>query len=277
MIEGIIDIIPQNGDVTDMTDCEERDGKMYCKKCGTLRQIEINVFGTSRKVWCLCQCQAQEEADIKLKLQTDMSIMQIRHLRELALADPDFKNCTFDKDNGKQPRMKECRKYARDFKMHLEKQSGLLLLGPCGTGKTFASKCIANRLIDSGYPVLVTNFGRIAESVTAAGFEERGEYYDSLMKYPLLVIDDMGRERESDFMMEIIQRVIDDRDRSGKPMIVSTNFTAQDINNPRNDNWARIFSRIMKTCYPLKFDGDDNRAEMGMKRNAEMKKYFESD
>lgn len=254
-----------------------KDGLYHCKECGQPKQTGIHIFGQDKNVWIMCKCEKEQEEADKLKFKTDMTNEEITRIRSVAMNSPDFKDHTFANDNGKQPNlMKNCQKYANDFKLHLEKGSGLLMYGSCGTGKTYAAEAIANRVIDAGYPVLITNFGKIAEAVTACGFDERAYYYSSLTKYPLIVIDDMGRERETDYMMEIIQRVIDERDRSGKPMIISTNFSNEDFKNPRNDNWARVFSRIFRTCYPMKFDGDDNRKVDARDNFREMKNYFES-
>lgn len=252
-----------------------KDGLYYCAKCNTPKQAKISIFGTEKTVWVMCDCEAQHEADEKLKFRTNMTNEEIERSRQVAMLNPDFKDHTFANDHGRQPMMKNCRKYANDFRKHLEAGRGLLLYGSCGTGKTYAAEAIANKVIDQNYPVLVTNFGKIAEAVGTCNFDERAAYYSSLSKYPLLIIDDLGRERETEFMMEIIQRVIDERDRSGKPMIISTNFGNDDFKNPRTDAWARVFSRIFRTCYPIKFDGADNRKADALDNFKEMKKYFE--
>ena len=254
------------------------DGLLYCKKCGTPRQCRVPGFGSipEQIQYCLCKCKAQEAYADYAALKSDMSRMEIERARQMARPDPSFREHTFENDDGNHAElMRKARKYAGDFKQHLQKCSGLIMYGPRGTGKSYAAEAIANKVIDMGYAVLVTTFGKIAESVTAAGFEERGDYYQSLMKYPLLIIDDVGMERETEYMMEIMQRVIDDRDRSKRPMIITTNFTAAEINKPRNEDWGRIWSRVMRTCYPIKCEGNDQRAEIGINHIRQMKKYYE--
>ena len=254
------------------------DGLMYCCNCHTPRQCEVPGFGRmpARIQYCLCKCMALAEHAKQIQLKTDMTNLEIEKARQLAKNDPAFRQHTFANDNGRHPElMRKAKKYATDFEQHLKRASGLLLCGPKGTGKSYAAEAIANRVIDNGYAVIFTTFGRIAETAIEAGYENRGEYFDSLARCPLLIIDDVGMERETDYMMEIIQRVIDDRDRSLKPMIITTNFTAEEINNPTSTEWERIWSRIMRTCYPIRCDGNDMRAAAGMERNKMMKKYFE--
>lgn len=251
------------------------DGFLHCKKCGGAREcIPASSGRFAFKVGCLCPCRMEEENIKNMQLKTDMSEIEIRKARQLASKDPSFKDHTFENDNGRQPLMKQCKKYASDFAMHLRNHSGLLIYGNCGSGKTYAADAIANSVINQGYAAIVTSFAKIAETVGEIGYEGRSEYYESLMKVPLLIIDDLGTERETEYMMEITHRVIDDRDKSQKPLIITTNFTMDDIKNPRNDEWARIWSRIMRNCYPLHFEGEDVRFGSGFERNLKLKKYY---
>lgn len=278
MMESIIKKIADNVPVPPEDEVELReDGLLYCKKCGEAREcIPIATGRFARKVGCMCKCQKEQYEIEQLQLKTDMTKIEIERARQLAVNDPAFKTHTFANDNGKHPElMKKARKYADDFQKHLKMGSGLLLCGSKGTGKTYAAEAIANRVIDNGYPVVFTTFAKIAEKALEAGYEGRREYFESLSGCALLVLDDVGTERETDYMMETIQRVIDDRDRSLKPLIVTTNFTAEEINNPESGEWQRVWSRIMRTCYPIKCDGNDMRAEAGKARNKAMKKYFE--
>lgn len=278
MIENIIRKIANNAPVPKEDEVYlGEDGFMHCKKCGEAREcIPAKSGRFAFKVSCMCKCQAEQVALDKMQLKSDMTKIEIQKARQLAKNDPSFKLHTFANDNGKHPElMRKAKKYADDFQTHMKNSSGLLLCGPKGTGKSYAAEAIANQIIDNGYPVIFTTFGKIAETAMEAGYEGRREYFDSLSRCSLLIIDDVGVERETDYMMETIHRVINERDRSLKPMIITTNFTAEEINHPSTSEWERIWSRIMRTCYPIRCEGNDMRAAAGMVRNKEMKKYFE--
>lgn len=274
MFDEIISNIPQPE--IDQDECYKQDGLLYCSKCKTPRQTRINIFGSDRIVYAMCTCQSEEEKMRELAFKTKMSNEEIERSRSMAIDSPEFRTHTFANDNGRQPQMKNARKYAEDFENKLRNGSGLLIYGPCGTGKSYASDAIANRLIDRGFPVLVTKIGKIAEKVSAASFEEKGYYFSSLTKYPLLIIDDLGVERETEYMNEILNRVIDDRERSGKPIIVTTNFTKQEMENPPSDDWARVFSRLFKRCYPLNFTGADLRKYEHMAMRKELNDFYDA-
>ena len=81
-------------------------------------------------------------------------------------------------------------------------------------------------------PVHMTNFALILNDL-AASFEGRNEYISRLCRYPLLILDDFGMERGTEYGLEQVFNVIDSRYRSGKPLIVTTNLTLDDLRNRR--------------------------------------------
>ena len=64
-------------------------------------------------------------------------------------------------------------------------------------------------------------------------FEDRNQFINSLNRYSLLIIDDLGIERNSDFALEQVFNVIDSRYRSKKPLIITTNLTLSELNTIR--------------------------------------------
>ena len=74
-----------------------------------------------------------------------------------------------------------------------------LLWGDVGTGKSFIAGCIANALLDKGVPVIMTNFARLLNKLTDMYAGDRNAYIDSFNRYQLMIIDDLGIERNSEF------------------------------------------------------------------------------
>lgn len=243
-------------------DCQgtERDGLVYCDKCNKPKQALINIFGRPRKQWIMCDCmidkQTTAEQDLKMRMQKE----KVERLRVAGMPKLEMKNHTFENDNGSHPEnMKLCREFVNKFDEIYEKGTTLLFYGPTGTGKSYAANAIANALIDKGIPVLTTTFGMLSNQVMAAPFEERMAFYSNLNQYPLIVIDDFGAERNTEFMEELIFRIFNDRENAKKPMLLSTNLSVDFFKNPPDDAWHRISSRLFKRCYPVKFDGEDQR------------------
>lgn len=79
--------------------------------------------------------------------------------------------------------------------------------------------------------------------------------------YDLLIIDDLGVERSTEYAMEQMFHVIDCRYRSRKPMIITTNLKLSELKNPPDLVHARVYDRILERCGPILFAGKNFREE----------------
>ena len=234
------------------------DGLLYCHKCNTKKQTEVNVLGVIRRPMCMCKCQAAKRAAEEEEYKRRKFEERVNELRRVGFPEADMRNWTFSNDDLANERItKAAQKYVDNFSELRKNGKGLLLYGNTGTGKTFAACEIANALIDKGYPVLVTNFARILN--TLQGTFEKQEYIDGFNNYQLLVIDDLGIERDTAYAKEQVFNIIDSRYRSGLPMIITTNLTMEKIKNPEDIENRRIYDRILERCFPVEVEGSSRR------------------
>lgn len=238
-------------------------GLLICGKCHTPKQMRISIMDEERVVHVLCRC-AQEEYNAEREAAKERERRErIRYLRFLCFDRGDRKEkFTFEADDGTdQKTMQIARGYVADFPNRLREGRGLLFLGPTGTGKTFAACCIANALLDKGYKVRVTTFAEISARLQST-FQKR-DVYDELRSYDLLVLDDLGAERNTSTMDEIIFTVIDTRLSARKPIIVTSNINAKDFTSGKADiEDQRVYSRLYEVCLPVVVDGRDRREEI---------------
>lgn len=235
------------------------DNLYYCGKCHTRKQCAITVFGNHKVVPCVCKCRAEEivREDEERKLREKYE--QIKRLRVAGFPESEMADWNFASDDGTNPKMiKAMQNYVHHFAEFREKGKGLLLFGNVGTGKTFLAACVANALIDRGIPCLMTNFKRISNT-TQGMFDGRQEYFDSLNRFPLLVLDDLNAEQQTDYMLSMVYDVIDARYRARLPLIVTTNLTREELQNPADIRHERIFSRLFEMCTPIEIAGKDRR------------------
>ena len=227
------------------------DGLLRCTRCGTPRQKQLEVLGKPYRVRCLCACQAEAVQ----KTQETQKAVELRdrisRYRSLGMTDEALKRATFENDRYGFPEMAMAKRYIDQWEQMRQSATGLILWGPVGTGKTYIAACIANALLDKAVPVMMTSFGRILGGMPGITTGELNRYIDSFNSFDLLVIDDLGTERETEFAMEQVYNVIDARYRAHLPMIITTNLKLSDLKNPDLASRQRIYSRVLERCVPL--------------------------
>lgn len=240
------------------------NGLLHCDNCGSPRQVKLTFADRTQLVRCLCKCQQQHMEDRRQDLREQEERDRISRMRSAAMRDPALRKCTFAASRYHSPALAVAEKYAAQWQQMSEAGTGLLLWGNVGTGKTYLAACIANALLDRGVPVLMTSFARILGSLPGPASGEQTGTIDQWMQYPLLIIDDLGIERDTPYTMELVYHIIDARYRSGKPMIITTNLTMQELENPDTREKMRIYDRVLECCTPVRVDGQHIR---GAKRS----------
>lgn len=249
------------------------DGLIYCGTCGEPKQYlqpAGAIFGEDTKIKVMCKCEREalkrkreEEAARELEY-------QIARVRDVAFSgDIKYKAARFE-DAENTAIIQGAKKYTELFADEFKPLgTGLLMYGDTGTGKSFAAACIANALIDKGYSAIMTNIPHIVNKMQAS-FEGRNEYIYELAHVDMLILDDLKAERQTEFTNEITFSVIDARYNAGKPLIVTTNLTADQIkatksttdSDKKADPYSsRLLSRILEKCHPIEVKGNDRRRE----------------
>ena len=238
-------------------------GLLMCGRCHTKKQKKISFLGVERVVGCLCQCAAEEMEREHEKHRTEEELMHIRQMKSAGLQDNTFFDYTFANCDETHPCAKYARRYVEHFAEFQKNGQGLLFWGNVGTGKTFLAGCIANALMERNIPVLMTSFPKLLNALGGIYSGEKNEYLKSLNRYQLLIIDDLGVERDTPYVLETVYLVIDERYKSGKPFIITTNLSLQELQNPVDLEHGRIYDRIMERCTPVAFSGRNYRTDKG--------------
>ena len=253
---------------------DDDTGLLMCGQCHTKKQKKISFLGEERIVGCLCRCAAEKLEKEREEYRVKEELLNIQKMKSAGLQDRTFYNYTFDHCDASQENAVYAKRYVEHFSEMVQTGQGLLFWGNVGTGKTFLAGCIANALLEQKIPVLMTSFPKILNALGGLYSSERNEYLASLNHYTLLVIDDMGIERESQYTAETIYTVIDERYKSGKPFIITTNIQLDALKNPQDVEHARIYDRIMERCMPVYFGGRNYRSELGQENRDMAKKVL---
>lgn len=251
------------------------DGLLYCGKCRTPKQFRMEAPPLEgRLLPHPCRCE-QERLDREAAEQEARRHRQaVADLKGKGFTDPAMREWTFANDNGKCPQMKHAHFYVENWPTMQAENIGYLLWGGVGTGKSYFAGCIANTLMEQEVAVRMTNFALILNDLTAS-FEGRNDYIAKLYRAPLLILDDFGMERGTEYGLEQVYNVIDSRYRSRRPLIVTTNLSLQDLQHPQDTAHARIYDRLMEMCAPIRFSGENFRRATAQDKLARLKNLME--
>lgn len=234
------------------------DGLLYCAKCCTPRQCKVVIYEKVRIVPCVCKCRRDAMEQEKRRAEERERQMRVQRLRANGIQEKHLLDWNFTVAEETR-NIKMAKNYVANWKQVKEKNLGLLFWGEVGTGKSFLAACIANALIEKGVPVLMTNFSKILNQMGAMYSEERYRYIASFSNFPLLIIDDLGIERSTEYALEQVYAVVNERYKSGLPLIVTTNLPIVRIRGAEDVAHARIFSRLLEMCTPIHIRGEDRR------------------
>ena len=250
-----------------------KDGLLHCGKCHAPKEMffakDIVLMRKNRHpVECRCRKIEREQQEVAIRQQKHRDL--VRRLKAEGFSDTAMLDWNFENDDGRAPQMHYAHRYVEQWPtMHTE-NLGLLLWGSVGTGKSFLAGCIANALMEREVPVRMTSFSRIMNELNNS-FSGRNEVVDRLCRYPLLIIDDFGMERGTEYILEQIYTIVDSRYHSRKPLIVTTNLTLDEIRHPQDTSHARIYDRLLEMCVPVSCIGVSLRKENAQKKLEYMK------
>ena len=191
-------------------DYKDADGLWHCGVCGKARQKKINSPYFHKTVWCICDCRVKELEEQRRKEEYEEEMHRVQRLKDASMMASKFRDAEFSvyqKRTENQRAYDVSRKYAAQFRQMItegnpktgEKNLGLVFYGPCGTGKSFTAACIANELMEQNISVVMTSFVKILQDIQG---QDEAAYIGMLNACSLLIIDDLGAERNTDYALE---------------------------------------------------------------------------
>lgn len=245
------------------------DGLLYCGKCHMPKQMRGSGVLAGKMLSINCSCkEAELQAAELAEKQKRVEALRVRCLPVVSMH-----SCVFS-TAGDERHIEIARRYVEHWDRILAENMGLLFWGNTGTGKTYAALCIANALIDREIPVYYTTaVDLIAKLMNRE--TRRGDLMEKLRKAPLLIIDDVGAERDSPYSREQIGAVIDARTQSNRPLIVTTNYTLNEMRD-RNNPMQRTFDRL-SGCVPVSVIGESKRIAVGARKGQQLRELLALD
>jgi DNA replication protein DnaC len=183
---------------------------------------------------------------------------------------PRYRGVSFDRppvsdmasDKGRAPVLTAVRAFADSIEENLDEGRGLWLMGDVGTGKTTLAMLVSKAAAEAGRTVAIYSLPRLLARIRRTYDAESGEdsyleFFERLTSVDLLQIDDLGAEKRSDWVLEQLYAIVDERYESQRSMVVTTNLDQASLEEQIG---PRTVSRLVEVCGdPLPLFGDDQR------------------
>ena len=144
---------------------------------------------------------------------------------------------------------------------------GVLLFGAVGAGKSFYACAIANAVLAQLDSAVITSLPRILNLLQST--QDKQALLDRMQSYSLLVLDDLGAERDTAYAAEQVFNVVDARVQTGLPLIVTTNLSVAEMQQADSMQLKRIYDRVLELCpVRIKLEGESRRTQNAKQRLA---------
>ena len=160
---------------------------------------------------------------------------------------------TFDSfDASKQPK---AFRICKDYLSKYHTGDSLLMIGAYGTGKTHLATAIVNELLDNGVPALYDTWAGHLQRLRDEFDNGERRYLALMKKVDVLIVDDLGKDKQTEWNDEILFEVINYRYEHRKPVVITTNATPREL----EDRHPAVYSRLCEICELVTMTGKDYR------------------
>ena len=193
-----------------------------CPKCGgtgyVVAELKDGLTGATR-----CECFARRSMDDAMRRAGIPPNYLNDSLDNFKLPSPDSNPIAYQAMAGV---MTEVKAFARSFPA--VDKPGLLLVGDTGTGKTHLAVAVLKIMLDNGHNGVFYDYQNLLDRIRASYDETSGgsdkEVYREALETEILLLDDLGSQRTTDWAQDIVTSLITYRCNHQLPLIATTNL-----------------------------------------------------
>lgn len=159
--------------------------------------------------------------------------------------------------------LRHVRSFVREIDERIEGGDGLWVAGDLGTGKTSLAMLVSKAALDAGHSVAIYSVPRLLAEIKETYDRDSDDSYMQLFRklcaVDLLHLDDLGAERPTEWVLEQLYSIVNERWQDGRSIVVTSNLI--DVEEVRKQVGPRTVSRLLEICDgQLLLYGDDLRA-----------------
>jgi DNA replication protein DnaC len=204
-----------------------------------------------------CECR---EGRLKRRRARGVASAIPARYRGVSLDRPPISEMATDPSRG--PVYEVVREFAAEVSERLDAGRGLWLMGDVGTGKTSLAMLVSKSALEAGRTVAIYSLPRLLARIRRTYDAEAGEdsyldFFERLTSVDLLHVDDLGAEKRSDWVLEQLYAIVDERYEAQRSIVVTTNLDQAELEAQIG---PRTVSRLLEICGdPLPLFGEDLR------------------
>ncbi len=254
--------------------CNSKDKIFHnkCKFCGkNLKPIGLDYLYANIPLSSIkyerCDCKQSKaywnEIDLKEEIQKkrkrfEQMIRQfyIKNYSSKQIKDYQFKNFIITEINKKEIEI------AKDFTekcINKNQKNGLIITGKSGVGKTHLATAILNKLTEKDMLVLMGRLILLLDVIkdTFKDFSSKEkDIIELYSKVDMLIIDDLGTERISNWALEKLYTIIENRNENKLPIIVTTRFNKESLldrfyQSEDEELAEAVIEKLYQFCYGI--------------------------
>lgn len=211
-----------------------------CKECEDREIVAIGLDPYGLTLYADCICKVKKNAARKLK-SSGLTPQQLKY----SLTD-------YRVNDGNRKMYQGVEKYLKSWPELIKSSSdakGFLLLGNAGVGKTMLASIIARDMLDKGIQVVFVSSADLLAELRDAQFrkDESGieAKIETLAKAQALILDDVGKEKPTEWIQSMYYRLIDLRYRNNLLTGFTTNYYPKPLEERLGDFGEATVSRIL--------------------------------
>lgn len=255
-----------------------------CKHCGEVRPEKELILGLKMPEPCHCDGYIKAAKEEEAAIEEEQRMERFRRIRALTdrsgMGERSIWQTfeTFDENENNKGLKKGAMIYAEMFEHHLPKRgmpppkrNGILICGNIGTGKTHITSAIANELLGREIRVICMTERKMLAAIRHTFSDNSGmtekDVIERYINVPLLIIDDIGKEKATDWSLATLYSIIDGRYEKAMPLVITSNYTPDELIKRLTPHGADettaecITDRLNEMCHVATTKGESWRSK----------------
>ncbi|KJS85128.1 MAG: hypothetical protein JM58_09110 [Peptococcaceae bacterium BICA1-8] len=248
----------------------------YCTICGRLvPKLHLTILKKDRVIQPKCKCESDQHDNFFKEIAEKKRKSDIEAKFSISELGDRFNNCRLN-NFILRPGAAGCYELAKAYADKFSKQTekGLVIWGRPGNGKSHLAVAIAHEVIKRNHTVVFRTMPELLEKIRNSfnrdSKDTEQQIMSALIDCNLLILDDFGAEKINDWVADVIFRIVDRRYRLKRPIIVTTNYSPQELVNNFDKNMLdikglRVIDRILETNSIIENKATSYRQEIAKK------------